>query len=102
MFEAVQVFLGHPLGRKPLLKYPSDIATIQSVKCANCFDSLCFILHDKPVTPWSTISGIDPRRQAITRVPQAIASITTSPNGSGQSIGKRRAAAFPRKSAFAA
>ena len=48
VFEAVQVFLGHPLGRKPLLKYPSDIATIQSVKCANCFDSLCFILDDKP------------------------------------------------------
>jgi hypothetical protein len=47
VFEAVQVFLGHPLGRKPLLKYPSDIATIQSVKCANCFDSLGFILHDK-------------------------------------------------------
>ena len=55
-----------------------------------------------PVTPWSIISGIDPRRQAITGVPQAMASITTSPNGSGQSIGKRRAAAFPRKSAFAA
>jgi hypothetical protein len=39
--------LGHPLGRKPLLKYPSDIATIQSVKRANCFDGLGFILHDK-------------------------------------------------------
>ena len=47
----MQVFLGHPFGRKPLLKYPSDISTIQSVKCANCFDSLGFILHDKARHP---------------------------------------------------
>ena len=39
--------MGHPLDCKPLLKYPSDIATIQSVKCANCFDGRAFILHDK-------------------------------------------------------
>lgn len=44
-----------------------------------------------PVTPSSMISGTDPRRQAITGVPQAMASIMTSPNGSGQSIGNNKA-----------
>ena len=56
----------------------------------------------KPVTPSSTISGIAPLSQAMTGVPQAIASITTSPNGSGQSIGNNSAAALPRKAAFSA
>ena len=54
----------------------------------------------KPDTPSSMTSGAEPRRKAITGVPQAIASIITSPNGSGQSIGKSRASAFPSKSPF--
>src|SRR6266705_265067 len=41
----------------------------------------------KPVKPSSMISGTEPRLYAITGVPQAIASIMTRPNGSGQSIG---------------
>ena len=45
----------------------------------------------KPVTPCSTTSGTEPQRQAITGVPQAIASIITRPNGSGQSIGNSSA-----------
>ena len=48
----------------------------------------------KPVTPSSTISGIAPSCQTMTGVPKAIASMTTSPNGSGQSIGKTSAAAL--------
>ena len=54
----------------------------------------------KPVTPSSMTSGTEPQRQAITGVPQAIASIITSPNGSGQSIGNSSAAALPRNSDF--
>jgi len=38
------------------------------------------------------------RRYAMTGVPQAIASIITSPKGSGQSIGNSSAAALERKS----
>ena len=53
-----------------------------------------------PVRPSSITSGTEPQRQAITGVPQAMASIITSPNGSGQSIGNRSAAALPRKSDF--
>jgi hypothetical protein len=53
-----------------------------------------------PVTPWSITSGTDPRRNATTGVPHAIASITTRPKGSGQSIGNSRAVAFARKSCF--
>src|ERR1700758_2832973 len=43
----------------------------------------------KPVFPSSMISETDPQRHAITGVPQAMASISTRPNGSGQSIGNR-------------
>ena len=56
----------------------------------------------KPVTPSSTISGTEPRFQATTGVPQAIASIITRPKGSGQSMGKSSARALPRRSAFRA
>ena len=54
----------------------------------------------KPVTPWSTISGTAPQRHATTGVPQAMASIMTRPNGSGQSMGNRTAAALPRNVDF--
>ena len=47
----------------------------------------------KPVTPSSITSGTEPRRSAITGVPAASDSIITSPNGSGQSLGKRVARA---------
>src|SRR5712672_816823 len=53
-----------------------------------------------PVFPFSMISETDPQRHAVTGVPQAMASISTRPNGSGQSIGNRRALAFPRKADF--
>ncbi len=54
----------------------------------------------KPVTPSSITSGTEPRLKAITGVPQAIASIITRPNGSGQSIGTSSAMAPLRKSDF--
>lgn len=41
----------------------------------------------KPVSASSITSGTEPRLNAITGVPQLIASIITKPNGSGQSIG---------------
>ena len=40
-----------------------------------------------PVRPSSITSGTEPRLNAMTGVPQAMASIITRPNGSGQSIG---------------
>jgi hypothetical protein len=49
----------------------------------------------KPDAPSSTTSGTKPRRKARTGVPQDIASIITSPNGSGQSIGNSSACALP-------
>src|ERR1035437_9974134 len=39
-----------------------------------------------PVFPFSRISGTEPLRHAMTGVPQASASIMTSPKGSGQSL----------------
>ena len=58
--------------------------------------------HKNPVTPSSTISGTDPRGNAMTGVPHASASIITMPNGSGQSMGKRSARAPPRSSCLPA
>jgi hypothetical protein len=54
----------------------------------------------KPVTSSSITSGTEPRLNAITGVPQAIASIMTRPNGSGQSIGTSRTIAPLRNSDF--
>jgi hypothetical protein len=53
-----------------------------------------------PVLPCSMISETDPQRHAITGVPQAMASISTRPKGSGQSIGNKRALAFPKNADF--
>jgi len=51
----------------------------------------------KPDTPSSMTSTTEPDLKAITGVPQAIASIITSPNGSGQSTGNSNAAALTKK-----
>src|SRR6516164_9298387 len=56
----------------------------------------------KPVMPSSTTSGAEPRLNAITGVPQAIASIMTKPNGSGQSIGTNNVIAPLKNSDFVA
>jgi hypothetical protein len=48
----------------------------------------------------ATTSSTEPRRNARTGVPQAIASIIESPNGYGQSIRNIKAKAWPRKSLF--
>ena len=56
----------------------------------------------KPVTPSSITSGTEPRLNATTGVPQAIASIITRPNGSGQSIGNSSAFAPDRNAGFCA
>jgi len=54
----------------------------------------------KPVSLSSITSGTEPRLNAITGVPQLIASIITKPNGSGQSIGINRPTAPERKAGF--
>ena len=56
----------------------------------------------KPVTPSSITSGTEPRLNATTGVPQAIASIIIRPNGSGQSIGNSSAFAPDRNAGFCA
>jgi hypothetical protein len=51
-----------------------------------------------PVTPSATTSGTDPRRRAITGVPQAMASTMTRPNGSSQRMGTIRQRALASSS----
>jgi len=53
-----------------------------------------------PVMPSSITSGMDLHRNAGTGVPHAIASIITSPNGSGQSTGNNSAVASPENFVF--
>ena len=60
----------------------------------------CSSSTTKPVSPSSTISGAEPSGKAITGVPQAIASVITSPNGSGQRIGMSSALAPAYSSPF--
>jgi hypothetical protein len=76
-------------------------SAIQSVKGVNCLNSLAFILHDKARHPVVNNLWDGAATPSDYRVPQAMASITTNPNGSGQSIGKRRAAASPRNATLA-
>ena len=54
----------------------------------------------KPVRLSSITSGTEPRLNAITGVPQAMLSIITRPNGSGQSIGNSSACAPDRNAGF--
>ena len=53
-----------------------------------------------PVIPFSINSLAEPRLYAMTGVPHAMASIMTSPNGSGQLIGVSRATAPPISTFF--
>lgn len=55
-----------------------------------------------PLVPCSISSGMEPRRIAMTGVPQAIASITERPKGSSKLMRWRRAWALPRASTRAA
>src|SRR5262245_47749708 len=55
----------------------------------------------KPVNPSSMISGTEPLLNAMTGVPQAIASINTKPKGSGQAMGASSAMAPLKARLFA-
>ena len=82
LLVAVFVAGHHRLGRElPLHPGPHHLG----VQFADPGDGGSHLLHrgdDKPVSPSATTSGTDPLRQAITGVPQAMASVITSPNGS--------------------
>src|SRR6476660_742742 len=55
-----------------------------------------------PVTPWSITSRTEPRSNASTGVAQAMASIMTRPNGSGQSMGKKKSRGLAQEPSFLA
>jgi hypothetical protein len=67
---------------------------------AAAFTASSIVSTTKPSTPCVITSGTEPWRYAMTGVPHARDSIITSPNGSGQSMGKIRAPALPRNSLF--
>ena len=55
-------------------------------------------IDDEAIAALLMISGTEPARQATQGVPHDIASIITSPKGSGQSMGNSSARALPRNS----
>ena len=69
------------VNRKPLLETPASLKAIQVANALDCRDGSGNVVD--PVTPSSMTSGAEPLRNAMTGVPQAIASIMTIPNGSG-------------------
>ena len=99
-FETGEVILGHSCCRETTLKFCTDACRSTVARFRIALTASASLSTIKPVTPSSTISGTEPRLEAMTGVPQAMASIITKPKGSGQSIGKIRAEAFPRKSFF--
>ncbi len=95
-----EVIPGHAFGGEALLEPAADRGAVELPIRARAATASASLETMKPVTPSSTISGTEPRFQATTGVPQAIASIITRPKGSGQSIGNRSARAPPRSSPF--
>ena len=63
-------------------------------------NSLLFVIDHKGGDAFVDYSGTEPERNAITGVPQAIASTMTRPNSSGQSMGRSSAPANPRNGCF--
>ena len=96
------VVLGHSPGREALLERPRELCACQALAMRLMARIASSSLSTtKPLTPSSIISGTDPRPNAITGVPQAMASIITKPKGSGQSIGNSSAAAPRSRSSLA-
>ena len=83
----------HSAYAKSALKFIAYTSAVNVSNATDRIDGIDVIIHDKPRFPVETISGTEPHGKAITGVPQAIASIITNPNGSGQSMGNSRALA---------
>ena len=90
----------HPLDRESLFEHPPAAAAIEMRGLADGCRRGFNAVDDKPRDALVDDLGHRAARHAITGVPQAMASIITSPNGSGQSIGKSSAVAPPSSSFF--
>ena len=96
----LHVVAGHPCGVEPFLESCRQSRRLRLATCPTARTASSMLSTMKPVTPSVITSGTEPFRQAMTGVPQAIASIITRPNGSGQSMGNSKARALPRNSSF--
>ena len=92
----VHVVARHARARNRSSKYSRHARARQLDGALRRRDRLVDGVDDEPRHAVAITSGTEPQRNAITGVPHAIASIMTSPNGSGQSIGNSSAAAPPR------
>jgi len=90
----------HPRRGEPLFKIGANLAPVHVSGLLHTSTAASIESTILPLTPSVTTSGTDPFGQAITGVPADIASIMTSPKGSGQSIGNNSARALPRNSHF--
>ena len=86
----------HSPDREAILEMPANRRPIEGLGPRNRCHRLVYVLYDKAgyaVVPM--ISGTAPRLNAMTGVAFPIASMSTRPNGSGQSIGNNKAIASP-------
>jgi hypothetical protein len=90
----------HGLGREPLLDPLAHDPGVQPTHPVHRGRHLLHRGHDNAGLAVGHHLGTEPLRQAITGVPQAMASVITSPNGSGHWIGNNNAAAPANSSAF--
>ena len=81
----VDIIRRHAAGAEPALECRPDLAAVELAEPRDRGHGLVERIDHE--------AGTAPRRHAMTGVPQAIASIMTRPNGSGQSIGNSSAAA---------
>jgi hypothetical protein len=92
----VQISIGHAVYREALRHCRPAGGAIDFADTADRIHGSIDVVDQKPVTPGSTSSGIDPRLEAMTGVPQASASTTDSPNGSSKFMKWSSAQAEPR------
>ena len=90
----------HALDPEALVEALADQPTIEPPYLWNCCCRLVDIVDHKAGDPVLDDLRDRAATNAITGVPQAIASIMTRPNGSGQSIGNSNAVASPSKALF--
>ena len=99
-FEKPNIVAGHALNGEPLFEIGPHLGPIHAKHIVDGGNGFVHAVDNPAANSVLMTSRTEPLRQATTGVPHDMASIMTSPKGSGQSIGNSKAPAFPSNSAF--
>jgi hypothetical protein len=99
-FKTGDVILGHSSRSEATLECRTDPCPVEGSEFPYRTHCFRFVVDDKARHAVFDYFGDGPSSPRNNWRPHAMASIMTKPKGSGQSIGKRRAEAFPRNSFF--